>query len=38
MFDYVVINHTGQLDQTAAQVCTIINAEKQRIIPRRITL
>jgi guanylate kinase len=38
MFDYVVINHTGQLDQTAAQVCTIINAEKQRVIPRRITL
>ncbi len=38
MFDYVVFNHAGRLNETVEQICDIIAAEKQRVWPRRITL
>jgi guanylate kinase len=38
MFDYVVFNHAGRLNETVEQICGIIAAEKQRVWPRRITL
>jgi guanylate kinase len=37
-FDYVVVNHDGRLDDAAAQVHAIIQAEKQRVQPRRPAL
>lgn len=35
-FDYVIVNHEGQLDATINTVCSIMQAEKQRVFPRRI--
>ena len=37
-FDYVVVNHTGKLDQTVQQIIAILTAEKCRVHPRRIPL
>ncbi|HMA35894.1 MAG TPA: guanylate kinase, partial [Chloroflexia bacterium] len=37
-FDYVVVNHTGQLDATVRQIISILTAEKCRVHPRQITL
>lgn len=37
-FDYYVINRTGQLDDTVTQVMSIIHAEHQRVVPRRVVL
>ena len=34
MFDHVVINKTGHLEETTQQIHEIISAEHQRIIPR----
>ena len=38
LFDYVVVNQTNGLDQTVAEIETIINTEKRRVPPRRISL
>ena len=38
MFDYVVVNKQGQLDQVVSDIKTIITAEKLRVNPREITL
>ena len=38
MFDYVVVNKQGQLDQVVSDIKTIITAEKLRGNPREITL
>ncbi len=37
-FDYVVVNHRDRLDEAAAQVMSIIEAEHSRTCPRRVTL
>ena len=37
-FDYVVINPEAQLDIAVGQIRSIITAEKQRVIPRRVQL
>ncbi len=37
-FDYVVVNHTGKLDQTVQQIIAILTAEKCRVHPRYIPL
>ncbi len=37
-FDYVVINHADRLDEAVGQIRAIINAEKLRVFPRRVTL
>ncbi len=36
MFDYVVVNHRGRVDEAVAQIDAIITAEKCRVSPRRI--
>ena len=38
MFDYVVINADGQLDDTCRKIAAIITAEKCRVRPRKINL
>lgn len=38
LFDYVVVNHEEQLDETVGHIRSIIDAEKHRVFPRRITL
>lgn len=38
MFDYVVVNHTGKLNETVREIICILTAEKCRVDPRRITL
>jgi len=38
MFDYVVVNHTGKLNDTVRQVIAILTAEKCRVQPRQIRL
>jgi guanylate kinase len=38
LFDYVVVNHPGALDEAIANVSAIIAAEKCRIPPRRVVL
>jgi guanylate kinase len=38
LFDYVVVNHTDNLDLTVAQLDTIITAEKRRSEPRVVKL
>ncbi len=38
MFDYVVINRQGRINQVAADIAAIITAEKLRVNPREITL
>lgn len=37
-FDYVVVNHSGEMEQTVSTIQAIITAEKHRVTPRRITL
>jgi guanylate kinase len=37
-FDYVVVNPAAQLDTAVGQIRSIIFAEKQRVIPRRVQL
>jgi guanylate kinase len=37
-FDYLVINHTGRLDETVDKIVAIITAEKCRVHRRRISL
>lgn len=37
-FDYVVVNHEGALDQTAAQIMAIIQAEKCRVARQAVQL
>jgi guanylate kinase len=37
-FDYVVVNRQNRLDETVAQVASIIEAEHCRVQPRRVTL
>jgi guanylate kinase len=38
MFDYVVVNHLGEVNRAVADIIAIINAEKCRVKPREITL
>lgn len=37
-FDYVVINREGQLDCTVHRILAIVEAEKSRAVPRRVSL
>jgi guanylate kinase len=37
-FDYVVVNHSGELDRVVSSIQAIITAEKCRVVPRRIAL
>jgi guanylate kinase len=37
-FDYVVVNHSGELDRVVSSIQAIITAEKCRVVPRRIDL
>jgi guanylate kinase len=37
-FDYVVVNHTGKLNDTVREVIAILTAEKCRVYPRQIRL
>jgi len=37
-FDYVVINREGQLDRTVHRILSIVEAEKSRAVPRKVTL
>jgi len=38
LFDYVVVNKWGEIDQAVAEIEAIITAEKCRVSPREITL
>jgi guanylate kinase len=38
LFDYLVVNHNGRLDEAASAVDAIIRAEKCRIPPREVSL
>jgi guanylate kinase len=38
MFDYVVVNHTGKLNETVNEIVSILTAEKCRVHPRHLTL
>jgi len=38
MFDYVVVNHTGKLNETVNEIVCILTAEKCRVRPRQITI
>ncbi len=38
MFDYVVVNHLGEVDRAVADIIAIINAEKCRVESREISL
>lgn len=37
-FDYVVVNHSGELDRVVSSIQAVITAEKCRVNPRRIAL
>ncbi len=37
-FDFVVVNYDDRQDEAARQIMAIIEAEKQRVIPRRVRL
>jgi guanylate kinase len=37
-FDYVVVNHNGELDRVVSSIQAIITAEKCRVIPRQVDL
>ena len=37
-FDYVVVNHSGRLDETVAEIEAVVAAERERKPPRRIVL
>ena len=36
LFDYVVVNNWGEIDQAVSEIEAIITAEKRRVIPREI--
>lgn len=38
LFDYIVFNRAGELDQAVAEIRAIITAEKSRVKPREISL
>jgi guanylate kinase len=38
MFDYVVVNHPGEINQAVADIIAIIKAEKCRVTQRELTL
>ncbi len=38
LFDYVVVNRWGEIDQAVSEIKAIITAEKCRVTPREITL
>jgi guanylate kinase len=38
LFDYVVFNQSGTLARTVDTICHIIEAEKHRVVPRRVVL
>jgi len=38
LFDYVVVNEQGKIDQVASDIKAIITAEKHRVNPRQISL
>jgi guanylate kinase len=38
MFDYVVVNRPGEIDQAVAEIVAIIKAEKCRVAQRELTL
>ena len=38
LFDYIVVNKQGEIDQTVSQIEAIIAAEKCRVTPREVTL
>jgi guanylate kinase len=38
LFDYVVVNYQGCLDETVDAILTILRAEKMRVHPRRVQL
>lgn len=38
MFDYVVVNRPGEIDQAVADILSIITAEKCRVAPRELFL
>ena len=38
LFDYVVVNKQGEIDQAVSEIEAIITAEKRRVTPREITL
>ena len=38
LFDYVITNHEGRLDEVVAAIRSIIVAEKHRVSPRRVEL
>jgi guanylate kinase len=35
-FDYVIVNEESRLDEAVGQIRSIIHAEKQRVLPRRV--
>jgi guanylate kinase len=37
-FDYVVVNRDDKLDETVDKILAIIQAEHQRVNPRKVTL
>ena len=38
LFDYIVVNKPGEIDQAASDIKAIITAEKCRVTPREVTL
>lgn len=38
IFDYLVVNYEGRLDETVDRILAILRAEKMRVRPRRVTL
>ena len=38
LFDYIVVNKQGEIDQAVSQIEAIIAAEKCRVTPRKVTL
>ena len=38
LFDYIVVNKQGKIDQTVSQIEAIITAEKCRVTPQEVTL
>lgn len=38
LFDYIVVNHHGKLDESVTCICSIVAAEKSRVSPRTVEL
>jgi guanylate kinase len=38
VFDYVIVNREFHLDETVGVICSIIDAEHHRVVPRRVKL